>query len=222
MRKYLFLLLLCFAIIPVRAQVSETPRQSRNEFSVSVNPVTWIQGAGVSFGVLSSIGSSITHKNVYFNIPILIPVSIEYDYWLNDNLAVGMSLNSNAVSALPEMATGNLSVMPDIKFCWYESEIVRFYSKFAAGYSASFYCENVDGKLEFSSPKPDMSLAQFGQRLIDYPVDALLSFRVYPPFGIQFSPFCVDVNTALHNIDFFAEFGLGTLGICSFGFKTHF
>ena len=211
MKKLLSVLLLCLLLFPARAQ---EPEWRYNEIGVSGFAVTGLQAAGVAVGGLYSfIGTLFRENDIYFVMPIPVPLSIEYDHWFNDIFAAGLSLNADMLSFLPEGAVGNFSVMPDIKLSWLRDEKVRVYSKVAAGYSTTllYYTDDITGK-------PGIIRAPFARSLSSN----LIGFMITPSFGIQINPLCIDVHTAVNNLDFCCEFGFGTLGMASFGFKTYF
>lgn len=223
MKKFFAVFILCLILIPAWAQElpeESAPQYSRNEIGLSVTSGTTLQATAFSVGALASLIGSLIKNDLYIVIPAPVPVSLEYDHWFNDRIALGVCLNTDIISCLPKFALGNVSIMPDLKVSLYHNEKIRFYSKIAAGYSTTVWCYNDGEKVQYGTVPTSELLAQMGLSSLNK--STLIAFMLFPPFGFQFNPVCMDVSTAVKNLDFFCEFGFGTQGACALGFKMLF
>lgn len=225
MKKLFSIIALCLILMPCKAQSATESNDLRsrmtnkNEIGLSVITGTGLQSAAFQASALVSLIGSLVKNDIYIMIPVPIPFSLEYDHWLNEKVALGVSLNTDIVSGLPYIIVGNISIMPDVKLSWLSDNNLRIYSKLAAGYSGSFYRVQSEDDIRYGSVRSSDLTSQLGQEL---KLGSWLMFMICPPVGIQLSPFCMDVNTAVKNLDFFCELGVGTLGYGKFGFKMYF
>jgi hypothetical protein len=195
----------------------ETPVPfKKNEIGVSFTLGSGLQIAGMTAGVLASTFGTLFSKNdLYIAVPFLVPsLAIEYDRWISDKIAVGISLNADIVSGLPYLLVGNISIMPDVKFNWYDSKNIKLYSKLAAGYLKTVCVSIEDGKAVFE----DIPVT-FPTSITDV-LSTLSMWSIIPPMGFQLSPLGVDIKAK--KLAFYLEIGTGTQGGATFGLKKSF
>lgn len=217
------LLLCCFFLQPARAREADSlavTQPCSNGIGVSVISGTGAQIATVYLSALVSLIASLAENNIHIAFPTPVPFSLEYERWLNDNLALGICLNTDIISAMPLLAFGNLSAMPTVKYRWVKTNSLSLYSKAAAGYSGSFYCEIQDGKPVFKTIPQKVILEQLGS--VSTESFPLFAYLIIPPFGLQLSPLCLSISLPAKNLDIFCEMGYGTLGWSNFGLKKYF
>ena len=223
MKKLFAIILLCLTLLPAAAQeVTEeyaaVPAaghwDSRNEIGVSLLVGSGIQVSSCLVSFLATLFSSVTPNGTYVYIPVPIPLSVEYNRWLTDWLAIGGSVNVDMVSAMPLGYIGNFSILPDVKFSWYKGENLRLYSKLAVGYNVTAY-KYKDGDVYRHGTAKNYSLSYVN-------LETPYAWMIVPPFGFQVDPICADFRTAMQHVDFFCEIGYGTLGLCKFGLKARF
>ena len=144
MKKLFSIIALCLILMPCKAQSAtenndlRSRMTNKNEIGLSVITGTGLQSAAFQASALVSVIGPLVKNDIFVMIPVPIPFSLEYDHWLNDKVALGVSLNTDIVSGLPYIIVGNISIMPDVKLSWLSDNNLRIYSKLAAGYSGSF------------------------------------------------------------------------------------
>ena len=143
--KKLVTLILCITVIfPVFAKNDK----DKNEFSVTYSQFTLPQFAYVTGGVLGA-AFSLGHFS-FENAHFIGGVGVEYVGYVNDWLGFGGAVIADYMTATAmnvasdgtktpngKFEMGYLSVMPVVKFAWFNRERVGLYSKlgFGAGYS---------------------------------------------------------------------------------------
>ena len=201
-------------------------RVPRNEIDLSISGVTGLQYVGVYGGMLVSLIGTIFKGDVYVAMPFIIPnLSLEYDRWLTDNIAVGASVSADVLSALPYGFITNLCIMPDFKYKWFERDNFKIYSKLAVGYMTSIWGlqeEDKSMKIGSLSRLTDVDYMSLLSSSSSSAQVALVTAWVIPPFGFQVNPLCFDVSTSAKNLHFFLEMGFGTQGAFALGLKTVF
>lgn len=201
--------------VPLVPDVTEVPFK-KNEIGVSFTLGSGLQVAALTAGVLAStLGTLFSKNDLYIAVPFLVPsLAIEYDHWISDKTAVGVSLNADIASGLPYMLVGNISIMPDVIFMWHDNKNIKLYSKIAAGYLKTIYVTVEDGKAVFE----DIPVV-FPTTIADV-VSAIAMWGIIPPVGFQLTPIGVDIKA--RHLDFFLEVGVGTQGGFAFGLKKPF
>ena len=164
---------------------------------------------------------SIKNKDFYITVATVIPsLSLEYDHWVSEKVALGVELTADTVSGLPKFFVSNVSLMPSVKYKWGSAGIVDFYSKFAAGYMHCVYAADIDGTgMLFSA----FNTIQIPEIAGNNTVTTNRHIRLLvPPFAYQLTLFGVSVPTAANGLTFFHEIGIGTQGSSKFGLKLTF
>ena len=198
-----------------------------NEIDLSIGLGTGLQVVGAYASFFVSLFGTIFSKDTYILIPFFVPaLSLEYDRWINDKVAIGASVNADIVSALPYLMVGNVAVMPDVKFRWLDKPSVKLYSKLAVGYSTTIYGNAKDGKLKIQQMPTDNFSSLGDIDSLDsfqgFMTSSILRFWLVPPFGIQAVPIGIDIGSASQKVHGFLELGIGTQGSMTFGIKTAF
>ena len=209
---------------PVEYQVPSFPK---NELDFSLTLGTGLQLIGVFAGVAATVVGSIAGSlsgeyDSYIAIPIIIPSpAIEYNRWINDSFAVGGIFNTDIVSFLPYMLVSNISLMPEVKYRWLNKERVKLYSKLAAGILGTLVVEQKNEEEGGGYSVYFAHRTSFNGMFSDSTSPLLKSYLI-PPIGFQLSPIGIDLTTAVDNLDFFMELGVGSQGIFTFGLKKAF
>ena len=207
----------------VEEQAAAVQSFPRNEIGLSATLGTDVQLIAVQGSTLLSIVSTLLTNETFIIIPILVPLSLEYNFWATDRLAFGISLNADTVSALPYALLSKISIMPDVKYRLLCSDGFSMYSKAAVGYKCMYLGVQEDGKMKYteiltpirSEMQAEIDANPF--RITRFATNVLVS-----PVAWQISPLCFEVNTAAKGLSFYLELGLGVQGALNLGFKKMF
>lgn len=214
---------------PARAQESmeieleaPAPAVPKNAVALSFSVGTGLQFSALYLSTIVSLIGSLVVNDTFILAPFLIPgPSLEYERWLSDEVAVGVSLTSDTVSALPLLIISNVGILPTVKYKWLDNGNLRVYSKAAIGYGHTFAASWADGKFTMI-PTSEYSKNLFGS-VTKNPEGALYSNMIFPALAVQFNLLCFEIPMSkTGDFKFFMELGAGTQGVCSFGIKEAF
>ena len=235
MKRLFAAVILCLAAMLVaRGQevvtaptVSEVPLEQelkvqewkRNEIGFSTSFGTGMQTAAILGSAIASLIGTIKNKDFYFASATIIPcLSVEYDHWVSEKVAIGVELAADIASGLPKIFAANISLMPSVKYKWGTLGIVDFYSRFAAGFNHFVYGVDDNGSgMEYMYTNTIMEL----QGSV-FDRSTLLTWLISPPFACQLTLIGISVPTAANGLSFFHEIGTGTQGSAKFGLKLTF
>ena len=208
-----------FPSFPEEAPAPYIPDFNRNEIDVSLTLGSGLQIVGAYASLIISILGSAIKDEFFVAVPFFVPsLSLEYDRWLNEKIAVGASINADVLSALPTALVANVSVMPDFKYRWLHRDKVSLYSKVALGYLNTIYASrDEEGKMVYGS-----LTGQYAQMLEEDFASAFWTAMIIPPIGWQVTPIGMDIITSARNLYFYMELGVGTQGAFTFGLKKTF
>lgn len=197
----------------VEDQPAMVKEYKKNELSVALTLGTGLQALVFIDSSLGSLVRTIVNDNLTITIPFVIPgLTIEYDRWITDRVAVGAILYADIVSELPAGIMGNVSLLADAKYRWIDKGTLKFYSKIALGINSAPYAyKEEDGKWSYGN----YSFAHEDEK------NSTMA-ALFPVFAWQVMPVGLDIRTAVKNLDFFFELGFGTQGILALGLKKAF
>ena len=228
MKKLFATLLLSISLFQA-ARAQEVPEEQyavpafpKNEIGLSLSLGTDLQAAALAGSMLVSFIGTIIKNDVFAVIPIFVPLNLEYYRWTSEKLAFGASLGTDTVSALPYVLASNISLMPEVKYKFLDTNGFSMYSKAGLGFKYLFLGVQDGDKLRFEWDYPASMLGEI--RDVDlFDLGNLYARYVFlSPIAFQLSPLCFEIETAAKNLSVGIELGYGVQGVVNVGLKKTF